>query len=276
MVITSEMYGRFQKLLHEKTGILLGENKQYLVSSRLSGFIKENNIDSFDQLLQKLSHPSGFDTLQQVIDRMTTNETLWFRDGFPFKFLVTHMLPELKAANKSRVKIWSAACSSGQEPYSISMAIEEQMRSSLKQQMPGQIDILGTDISTRMLTQAKVGDYQSLEIARGLPEEYKRRYFDVIDERHYRIKQKVKQRVRFAPLNLMQTPYRSIGKFDIIYCRNVLIYFSGELKAQVIDALADCLNPGGYLFLGASESMPSKIQRFEMVRCNPGLVYKLR
>ncbi|WP_144395149.1 CheR family methyltransferase [Pleionea sediminis] len=275
MIISSDTYGKFQKILHEKTGILLGDNKQYLVSSRLSGFIKEKNIDTFERLLDEVSRPNGMTILQQVIDRMTTNETLWFRDSFPFKFLISHILPELKSNGKNNINIWSAACSSGQEAYSIIMSIEEHLRTSMRQPIPDSIEILGTDISTRMLAQARQGEYQSLEIARGLSEEMKSRYFETEDGRTFKINPELKKRVRFTSLNLMQLPYRSVGKFDIIYCRNVLIYFSGELKENVINGLADCMHPGGYLFLGASESMPSSIKRFKMIRCNPGLAYQL-
>lgn len=273
MVISAAEYSRFQGLLLEKTGILLGDNKQYLVASRLSSFLKQNEIISFSQLLDKLELTSSQSLLQEVIDRMTTNETLWFRDSFPFTYLITDILPELKLAGVSRASIWCAACSSGQEPYSISMAIEEAKMRGLGAKLPMQVDILATDISSRVLQQAKDGEYQSLEITRGLSPERQRRFFEQ-DDNLFRLKSEVKSRVRFAELNLMKLPYRTVGKLDVIYCRNVLIYFSGELKRAVIQGMADCLKPGGYLFLGASESMPSDIKEFEMVRCNPGLVYR--
>ncbi len=275
MVISAAEYARFQALLHEKTGILLGENKQYLVSSRLSSLLKSNEIASFDELLKKLEAPSFQGLLQEVIDRMTTNETLWFRDSFPFTFLITDILPELKRAGSNRASIWCAACSTGQEPYSISMAIEEALSKGLGGKLPLQVDILATDISRRVLQQAKDAEYQSLEIMRGLSPDRQQRFFEEKDNL-FRLKPLVKNRVRFAELNLMKLPYRTVGKLDLIYCRNVLIYFSGELKRSVIQGMADCLKPGGYLFLGASESMPSDIKDFEMVRCNPGLVYRKR
>ncbi|MEE4244525.1 MAG: protein-glutamate O-methyltransferase CheR [Kangiellaceae bacterium] len=273
MVITAEEYARFQALLNEKTGILLGDNKQYLVSSRLASFLKQHQLNSFTDLLSALALPSGQSMLQQVIDRMTTNETLWFRDSFPFEYLMSTILPEQKKAGNNRVKIWCAACSSGQEPYSISMAIEEAMAFAGRATLPLNVDILATDISSRVLEQAKKGEYQSLEITRGLTPQRQKQFFDKLDN-VYRLKALVKNRIRFSSLNLMQLPYLVGGPFDVIFCRNVLIYFSSELKEQVIRGLCSNLKPGGYLFLGASESMPPTIKEFEMVRCNPGLVYR--
>ncbi len=275
MVISEQEYSRFQDLLNKKTGILLGSNKQYLVTSRLTSFLKENQISDFSQLIDKLASFGNNQLLQQVIDRMTTNETLWFRDGFPFNFLISNILPELKQLGVSRASIWCAACSSGQEPYSISMSIEEQ-RIVASSQLPSQVDILSTDISSRILEQAKKGEYQSIEISRGLSLQRQQRFFNRNDDGSFVLKPELRNKVRFLPLNLMELPYRHAGKFDVIFCRNVLIYFSAELKEKVINGMADCLKPGGYLFLGASESMPTNIKTFDMVRCNPGLVYKKR
>ncbi len=273
MVISPDEYTRFKELLQSQTGILLGDNKQYLVASRLSSFLKESEISSFGELLQKLNGFSGTQLLQKVIDRMTTNETLWFRDNFPFHFLISDILPELKKQNQLKASIWCAACSTGQEPYSISMAIEE-VRRNFQYTLPNQVDILATDISSRVLEQARKGEYQSLEITRGLSPERQKLHFDKNELGTFFLKPNIKSRVQFMTANLMKLPYRHLGKFDVIFCRNVLIYFSMSLKEAVIQGLSDCLNPGGYLFLGASESMPPNIRDFTMVRCNPGLVYQ--
>ncbi|NVJ60376.1 MAG: protein-glutamate O-methyltransferase CheR [Gammaproteobacteria bacterium] len=276
MVISADDYQAFQKLLHEKSGILLGENKQYLVSSRLSSFLKEQNLTDLSALLKALTRPGNDKLLQQVIDRMTTNETLWFRDGFPFDFLINTILPEQKANNKNNINIWCAACSSGQEPYSITIALDEASRSANRHKMPMSVDIVATDISSRILEQARNAEYQSLEITRGLTPQRQSAHFDLQADGTYQLKPHLKKNVRFSTLNLMQTPYRLGGQYDVVFCRNVLIYFASDLKIKVINSIADCLKPGGYLFLGASESMPSSIERFEMVRCNPGLVYRKR
>lgn len=276
MMISADEYQAFRDLLNAKTGILLGDNKQYLVSSRLTAYMKELQVESFSDLINKIKQPFNEAILQQVIDRMTTNETLWFRDSFPFEYLLKYILPEFKAQNKSRVNIWCAACSSGQEPYSIAMAIDEANNGVMRGKLPLQIDIMATDISSRMLQQAKNGEYQSLEVTRGLSPQRLQQYFEQASDNSYVIKPSLRNKVRFSTLNLMTTPYRIGAQCDIIFCRNVLIYFSAELKVKVIEALADCLKPGGYLFLGASESMPPAIKAFEMVRCNPGLAYRKR
>ncbi|MCO7226162.1 protein-glutamate O-methyltransferase CheR [Pleionea sp. CnH1-48] len=275
MLISPEEYAGFRQFLENKTGILLGDNKQYLVASRLSNYLKENSIDSLDGLLTQLKRPGSNQLLQTIIDKMTTNETLWFRDSFPFEYLVKTILPEVKAQSGfGGAKIWCAACSTGQEPYSISMAIEEEKKNPTNQ-LPAQVDMVATDISSRVLDQAKMGKYQQLEISRGLSVDRQKLHFDRMTDDGYQVKSHLRSRVRFSCLNLLQMPY-SIGKFDVIFCRNVLIYFSAELKTQVIENMAKCLKPRGYLFLGASESMPLTGDLFEMVRCNPGLVYRLK
>ncbi len=274
MVISPEDFARFQSFLNEKTGILLGDNKQYLVASRLSSVLKEKQLSSLSELLTQIRSPMNSALLQTVIDKMTTNETLWFRDGFPFDYLNRSILPEIKQAGKSRASIWCAACSTGQEPYSIAMGVEEAQSSERRAEVPMSVDIVSTDISTRVLEQARLGEYQSIEITRGLSLERQKRFFTQSDAGAFVLQDQIRRKVRFSTLNLLQTPYKAMGKFDVIFCRNVLIYFSAELKEKVILGLSECLNDGGYLFLGASESMPASINQFEMVRCNPGLVYK--
>lgn len=264
MEISPNDYNTFSQILERQSGILLGENKQYLVASRLSNFVQENNITSLSDLLSEIDLPSGKLLLQKVIDQMTTNETLWFRDNYPFEYMKRQLIPELK--KQGRFRIWCAACSSGQEPYSLAMLLSETLTNTTT-------EIVATDLSVRILEKARQGIYQQIELKRGLPSDKLQRHFDQIDEKNWQLKRELRNKVRFQPLNLLGLPY-SLGKFEVIFCRNVLIYFSQENKTRVLNGLIDSLQPGGYLFLGASESLTRDCKPLEMVRCNPGLVYR--
>ena len=263
MDISPSEYNDFRQVLERQSGILLGDNKQYLVAIRLSNFLKENKLSSISGLLAVISRPSGKALLQKVIDQMTTNETLWFRDSYPFEYMKRNLIPELK--KKGRFKIWCAACSSGQEPYSLAMLLDETSTNNA--------DIIATDLSSRVLDKAKLGFYQDIELKRGLPDDKLRRYFAKTDKNTWQINQSLRTKIRFQSLNLLGLPY-GVGRFDVIFCRNVLIYFSQENKTKVLNGLIDSLNPGGYLFLGASESLTRDCKPLNMNRCNPGLVYQ--
>ncbi len=263
MDVTRSDYKRFCELLETKSGILLGDNKQYLVESRLTNFIKNNQLNSLSELITEISRPSGRTLLQRVVDQMTTNETLWFRDGYPFEYLRKTLIPHF--SKQGRFRIWCAACSSGQEPFSIAMLLDQTASSST--------EIVATDLSSKILDKAKKGIYQDIELKRGLPQDKLKAYFTQIDDSHWQIKRHIKDKIRFNSLNLLDLPYRQ-GQFEIIFCRNVLIYFSQANKTKVLNGLIDSLKPGGYLFLGASESLTKDSKPMEMLRCNPGLVYR--
>jgi len=264
MQISPTDYSRFCQILEQQSGILLGDSKQYLVASRLSNFIRDNQLSSFSELLELIVRPTGRQVLQNVVDQMTTNETLWFRDRYPFDYMKNKLIPEMKT--KGRFRIWSAACSSGQEPYSLAMLIDEAGASN-------SCEIIASDLSNKILNKAKSGRYQEIELKRGLPDDKLGRYFSKTDTTCWTVNKKLSDMVRFNSVNLLDSPYRN-GKFDVIFCRNVLIYFSQQNKTKVINGLIDSLNPGGYLFLGASESFTRDSVKLEMVRCNPGLVYR--
>ncbi len=229
------------------------------------------NLGSLSDLLRDVVTGRNRELRVAAVDAMTTNETLWFRDTYPFDVLANKLLPEV-AANKRPIKIWSAASSSGQEPYSIGMTILE-----TQQKRPGMlssVSITATDISASMLDMCRAGIYDNLALGRGLSPERRRTFFEDAGDGRMKIKDNVKRLVNFRPQNLMES-YGLLGKFDIIFCRNVLIYFSPEMKSQVLNQMANSLNPGGYLLLGASESLTGLTDRFEMIRCNPGIIYKL-
>lgn len=265
---TPAEYKNFQQLLEKACGIVLGDNKHYLVSSRLNRLMRDNQVNTLQELVDRLGQVSSSSLKAQVIEAMTTNETLWFRDTYPFEVLSKLILTELKQDKKTTVRIWSAACSSGQEPYSISMTADE-----FAVHNPGlKVEIIATDISQAILNEAKEAKYDALALARGLSEERKRRFFSPIGTQ-WQVNANIRARVSFRESNLLQN-YSSLGKFDVIFCRNVLIYFSAESKKDILNRMADSLNPRGFLMLGASESITQYSDRFEMVRASTGVVYR--
>jgi len=264
-------YKQFRDFLELQCGIVLGENKQYLVKSRLGPLMQRFSISTLSELVSKTMSPFERQLRSAVIDAMTTNETLWFRDTYPYELLKNQLLPDLEKTCRS-VKIWSAASSSGQEPYSISMTLLEYQQGR-PSAFPGGVSILGTDISNTMLEHCQRAEYDGLALARGLSPERRTRFFEDSGKGMMRVKEVVRKKATFRHLNLLDS-YTLLGKFDIIFCRNVLIYFSPEVKAKIIRQFAQSLNSRGYLILGASESLSSLNEDFEMLRCNPGIIYR--
>lgn len=275
MSVTYSDFQLFRDFLEKQSGILLGDNKQYLVTSRLKRIMEAERIQSLTELVKRMqAQPRG--TLhQQIIDAMTTNETLWFRDSYPFEVMKKKILPELiKKYPNQRLRIWSAASSSGQEPYSLAMTLDEFERSNLGQLRAG-TQIIATDLSVSMLEACKKGEYDVLSMARGLSAERKQRYFEDLGAGRWRIKEPIKQRVEFRPINLLES-YAMLGKFDVVFCRNVLIYFSAEVKKDILTRMHATLKPGGYLVLGASEALNGLPELYTMVQCNPGIIYQAK
>lgn len=265
-------YRTFCDYLEETSGITLGENKEYLVKNRLRPILEAHNVGSLGEAIKIISSGRDAKLKLEIIDAMTTNETSWFRDNYPFEYLHDELLPKLASNRVSAPRIWSAASSYGHEAYSISMIIEEYMMKN-PGCFPGGIQIIGTDISSRVVKAATAAEYDRLSMARGLSEERKSKYFAKIDNDSYKLNEKIKSRVRFQHLNLLGS-YATLGKFDIIFCRNVLIYFSNENKTEMIDKFAKSLQEDGVLVLGASESVTNHCSAFEMVKCPRGVVYK--
>ena len=268
-------FDQFRVFLEKSCGILLGSNKQYLVSSRLNKLMEQQGLKSLGDLVRKIQAQPRSGLREQVVDAMTTNETLWFRDAYPFEVLKNRVLPELlKNAPGQRLRIWSAACSSGQEPYSLSMTIDEYERNNPSLGKMG-VQIVATELSSTMLAACKAAEYDSLAIARGLSAERLQRYFDVKAPGRWAIKPAIRGRVEFRALNLLDS-YAVLGKFDIVFCRNVLIYFSADVKKDILRRIHATLKPGGYLFLGASEALNGLPELYQMVQCSPGIIYKAK
>ena len=273
--ISTDDYEAFRLFLEDACGILLGDNKHYLVQSRLRRMASEAGVQSLGDLVTQLRRERvGGAMRERVVEAMTTNETFWFRDKHPFGILSGLILPECAKRKQRTPRIWSAACSTGQEPYSISMTVQDYLAKN-----PGSVSdaqIIATDISPAVLAEAKEGYYDPMALARGLPTDVRDRYFEK-DAKHWeerwQIRADIRRRVRFTQGNLL-TSYASLGRFDVIFCRNVLIYFSSESKVDIIGRMAAILNPGGYLLLGAAEAITQYSDAFDMVRCNPGVVYR--
>lgn len=265
-------YEKFRTFLQQTCGIVLGDNKQYLVVSRLKKIQDEIGASSLGQLLERLQRDAAGSLRAKVVDAMTTNETYWFRDVQPYEMLQDSIVPELLKTKRKKLRIWSAACSSGQEPYSISMALMEYF--SVRGRTPVDVEIVATDVSPTMLKIATAGAYDELSLSRGLSDERRKRFF-VQDGKLWRVKPEVRVPIKFQELNLMNG-FGMLGKFDAIFCRNVLIYFNSDLKRDILNRMVAQLSPDGYLFLGGSESMASYSAAFETVRYKSGLAFRLK
>ena len=271
LVVTATEYSQFRRQLELSSGILLGDGKEYLVVSRLRRLMAQRNLPNITELLYCMDRDRQLES--QVIDAMTTNETLWFRDSHPYQIFRERILPEL-ADKGGQLRIWSAACSTGQEPYSLKME-EAEFQRKYPGRLRSPLKILATDISTSALQNARAGAYPWLAIRRGMSDDYLSRYFIKEGEDSWRIKNELKSGIEFREFNL-QSNYSHLGKFDVIFCRNVLIYFSNERKREILIKMHALLPPGGYLLLGASEAMTQLGDYYEMVACHPGIIYRAK
>jgi chemotaxis protein methyltransferase CheR len=268
--LSAAQYAVIQDFLERHVGIRLGPDKEYLVVSRLGRLLTCFGISSFAELVDRLSAAGHGDLQTAVVDAMTTNETFWFRDAVHFRVLTDAILAETECTS---LRVWSAAASTGQEAYTVSICLQDAMqRGRVRRGLDYQI--LGTDVSATALEQARTASYCGVSAARGLSDEQRRRYFRE-QQGCIELLPVYRQRVSFRTFNLLQ-PFDLLGRFDVIFCRNVLIYFSQERKREIIMRIARALHPGGHLFLGSTESMSGYQDLFEMRNLHGGLVYRLR
>jgi chemotaxis protein methyltransferase CheR len=265
-------YEFVRDLVRQRSAIVLEEEKNYLVESRLQPLVRQEGFYTNDELVAKL-RLDRFAVLQgKVVDAMTTNETSFFRDLHPFEALKKTILPELIASRSSarQIRIWCAACSTGQEPYSIAMLIQDHFP-----QLTGwQIRILATDLASNVLERAKAGRFNQTEINRGLPSPFIMKYFDR-QGMNWQIKDSIRQMIDFQSLNLIgQWP--SMAPIDIIFVRNVLIYFDVETKKTILGRMRRLLKPDGYLFLGGAESTINLDESFVRVEVDRASTYRLK
>jgi chemotaxis protein methyltransferase CheR len=250
-VIRTDDYQFLSTLLQTNSGLSLGERKEYLLESRLPAVVRAYGLQSIEELIILLRVKPHAELVKAVCDAMTTSETLFFRDGTPFTILRNTILPTVaqrcRSANRP-LRIWSAAAATGQEAYSLAMLVSE-MDATL---YGVNIEILGTDYAPMHLNRARRGEYTPIETQRGLPAHLLDKYFTPIDS-GYKVKETIRRKVAFREFNLLDS-FESLGLFDIILCRNVLIYFDVASKKDVMERLATALVPGGYVLLGGTET----------------------
>lgn len=256
--IAATEFEQMRSFIEESCGIALGENKAYLVENRLARLLLETGCETYSEFLDKARCDNNHSLRDKIIDAMTTNETLWFRDEAPYTALRELWLPRyssrLREGLQGQLRIWSAACSTGQEPYSIAITLREYARTNPQAAgLPGQAEIIATDISSSALALAQLARYNQLAMSRGMPAGLQERYFTQ-QGRVWQLSPDIKKLVEFRCFNL-QDPLPQLGRFDIIFLRNVAIYFKPDFKRALYDRLHSALRPGGILVLGAAETM---------------------
>lgn len=254
--LSSEEFSLMKRYIEDKCGILISEDKAYLIESRLSKLLIDFRCNTFEEFYKLIYKSKDEGITERIIDAITTNETLWFRDRKPWDILENVLIPEyvnlLRKNKKGKVRIWSAGCSTGQEPYTVAMIIDNYLsKNNISDVSISQFEIVATDISGSIIELAKSARYDAISIMRGLPEFYKNKYFEK-QGRIYILKDSIKKIVKFYKFNL-QKSFASLGNFDLICCRYVTIYFSDILKNDILKRIGLALQQSGKLFLGSSE-----------------------
>lgn len=273
MALNPTDYDFLRRLVRERSGIVLGDDKAYLLDSRLAPVVREAGLASLEQLCARLRASPPAELVRDVVEAMTTNETLFFRDAHPFEVLGRRLLPELarRRADRRQISIWCAASSTGQEPYSVAMTLREQAP-----QLAGwSVRIIATDLSTEVLARAREGVYSQLEVTRGMPPALLAKWFRKVDANAWQISDELRRMVEFRPLNLLESwPFNE--RFDLVLMRNVLIYFDVETKRQILAKVRRVLAPDGWFFLGGAETTMNIDDAFERLPDERGGVYRLR
>ena len=268
--LTRQEFDLFRGYIESESGISLDDEKAYLLENRLKFLLNKYESHSFGDLFQKVKAGKHPLLKIEVIDAITTNETLWFRDSGPYKILQDVFLPKMVeevAKGKPRIRIWSAACSTGQEPYSIAITINEFCNHSNQDILkPSHIEILATDISKNAIETSRLGAYDKLSVSRGMPDELLSRYFKQ-NQNLWIIDPNLKKNIEFREFNL-KNDFSPLGTFDIIFCRNVAIYFSSDFKKNLFHKLRMALRPGGFFFLGSSETLSYYSNEFNLKEHN--------
>ncbi|MCW2600097.1 MAG: methyltransferase, CheR-type [Frankiales bacterium] len=268
MTLATSDFDYIRHAVQRESAIVLEPGKEYLVESRLAPLARQIGAESISGLVGRLQRGEPR-LLDKVVDAMTTNETSFFRDNYPFDMLRTKVLPELVAQSANRhIDVWCGASSSGQEPYTIAMVMQEVLPSSFTS------SLLATDISEEMLFRTREGRYSQLEVNRGLPVTMLVKHFDKVGT-DWQVKPALRSTVKTRAVNLSQ-PFPVLGAFDVVFLRNVLIYFNPPTKAAVLQRVRQVLRPGGYLFLGGAESTLTIDDAWERVVHDRATAYRPR
>ncbi|HQY32409.1 protein-glutamate O-methyltransferase CheR [Actinotalea sp.] len=268
MTLAAENFSFVADLVRRRSAIQLEAGKEYLVESRLLPLARTAgtvDVDAYIRSLRSVASPAA---LEAVVEALTTNETSWFRDAQPFATLTDHVVPELLGARGAAgpLRIWSAACSTGQEPYSIAMTLADLVPG-------GRLRILGTDLNQQVLARARTGRYSQLEVNRGLPVSMLVKHFTRAGV-DWEVAAPLRSAISFAQHNLLDVPPAG-GPFDVVFLRNVLIYFDLATKRDVLRRVQRVVRPGGYLLLGAAETTIGIDDDWERVTVGRGSVYRL-
>ncbi len=260
--------------IYNVSGISIDASKAYLLETRFGKLLEEEGCRSYGEFYRKAKSDTHRALERRIIDAITTNETLFFRDTNPFDLLRHKIMPELIDNRSGRgitnLKIWSSACSTGQELYSIAIILKE----LLSRNRTHKISLLGTDLSDAAVAQASAGTYNKFEIERGLPREKLQHYFTPAGG-NWKIKDEIRAMATFRHMNLMR-PFVGLGKFDIIFCRNVAIYFTLQDRKKLFEKIAAALLPDGYLLIGSTESLTGICPRFVPKRHLRSIYYQLQ
>ncbi|PCI30442.1 MAG: chemotaxis protein CheR [SAR324 cluster bacterium] len=266
-------FEKISELLATDSGIIIKPDQKYLVETRLRGFAKQREFNNFSELYQRLV--VNREDFKYFVDLMTTNETLWFRDQSCWETLKHRILPEFireLETGRQSITIWSAACSTGQEPYSLAIQIYELLKAKGKTALWPRFRILGTDLSDTVLQTAKGAIYDAFSIKRGLSSSRLHAYFEEREE-GWALNEQIKEIVEFRPFNLMHS-FLLLGRFDLILCRNVLIYFSEATKLRLLDKFYQSLAPNRYLMMGGTESIMGLKTKFETLAFDKAVFYQ--
>ena len=266
--LSNPTFEELSRIIEERTGIHIPITKKYLVENRLIRVLEENNLKGYDEYLYLLKYSPNGRAYERLFDAITTNETYFFREPMQFDILVDHIVPRTieSRGGERQMKVWCAACSSGEEPYTISMVMSER-RPDVR------MDIIGSDISNKVLAAAERAVYSSYSV-RNIPEYYMKKYFKA-QSRDFVLDPSVRKTVRFRNYNLLTDRMgMDFMNLDVVFCRNVLIYFDTKTKQQVISMIYDSLRPGGVLVIGSSESLHNVTRAFRPVTINRVVVYE--
>ncbi len=257
--MTPQDFNYLRKFLRDRSGLVLAVEKQYLAESRLLPLARRNGMSTLDELIERLRYRTPVPLATQVVEAMTTNETFFFRDKIPFDHFRDTIMPGLLAARarEKRIRIWCTAASTGQEPYSLAMTLKC-MGSAIADY---HVDIVATDLSSDVLEKAKAGIYSQFEVQRGLPVQMLVKFFNQLGE-SWQLAPELRSMVQFRPLNLLND-FSALGTFDVVFCRNVLIYFDQENKVALLNRIARQMPGDGFLVLGAAETVIGLTEAFK-------------